>query len=361
MAVGLPAKTTYADGDVFSASDINDTNGTLNLVGQELNYYAGKNKIINGDFGVWQRGTTFTNPADGSYTSDRIQIGVTGSPTTYTVSREAFTPGAAPVAGYEGQFFYRSAQTTLGTLTNVDFWQKVENVRTLAGQTATLSFWAKADSTRNLGVYIAQNFGSGGSGTTFPLNRTGTPVSVTTSWQHFTFTFTMTGVSGKTIGANSYLQIAFRQAAAAGYVLDIWGLQLEAGSAATAFQTATGTIQGELAACQRYYVRYNASASGSNAVFAPSGMTIGTTTSVNYITLPVELRVYPSSVDFGGSLLVASTTANVAVTAVTLQDRSNTKVMSCTYTVASGLTTNTYSIIRADSSTSAFLGFSAEL
>jgi hypothetical protein len=32
MAVGLPAKTTYADGDVFSASDINDTNGTLNLV-----------------------------------------------------------------------------------------------------------------------------------------------------------------------------------------------------------------------------------------------------------------------------------------------------------------------------------------
>jgi hypothetical protein len=32
MAVGLPAKTTYADGDVFSASDINDTNGTLNLL-----------------------------------------------------------------------------------------------------------------------------------------------------------------------------------------------------------------------------------------------------------------------------------------------------------------------------------------
>jgi hypothetical protein len=32
MAVGLPAKTTYANGDVFSASDINDTNGTLNLL-----------------------------------------------------------------------------------------------------------------------------------------------------------------------------------------------------------------------------------------------------------------------------------------------------------------------------------------
>jgi hypothetical protein len=32
MAVGFPTKTTYADGDVYSASDVNDTNGTLNLV-----------------------------------------------------------------------------------------------------------------------------------------------------------------------------------------------------------------------------------------------------------------------------------------------------------------------------------------
>lgn len=32
MAVGFPTKVTYANGDVYSASDVNDTNGTLNLL-----------------------------------------------------------------------------------------------------------------------------------------------------------------------------------------------------------------------------------------------------------------------------------------------------------------------------------------
>jgi len=32
MAVGFPTKVSYANGDVFSSSDINDTNGTINLI-----------------------------------------------------------------------------------------------------------------------------------------------------------------------------------------------------------------------------------------------------------------------------------------------------------------------------------------
>ena len=32
MAVGFPAKVSYVNGDVFSASDVNDANGTLNLI-----------------------------------------------------------------------------------------------------------------------------------------------------------------------------------------------------------------------------------------------------------------------------------------------------------------------------------------
>jgi hypothetical protein len=32
MAAGWPTKVTYANGDVYSASDVNDTNGTLNYI-----------------------------------------------------------------------------------------------------------------------------------------------------------------------------------------------------------------------------------------------------------------------------------------------------------------------------------------
>ena len=35
-----------------------------NLGGGVPPFVAGKNKIINGDFGIWQRGTSFTNPGN---------------------------------------------------------------------------------------------------------------------------------------------------------------------------------------------------------------------------------------------------------------------------------------------------------
>jgi hypothetical protein len=64
------------------------------------NYAAGKNKIINGDFGIWQRGTSFSSPTSGSYLSDRYFVAFNGTPTT-TYSQITFTPRTAPVAGYE--------------------------------------------------------------------------------------------------------------------------------------------------------------------------------------------------------------------------------------------------------------------
>jgi hypothetical protein len=321
------------------------------------NYAAGKNKVINGDFGVWQRGTSFTNPATGSYTADRFLVDITGTPTTYTVSRQLFTPGTAPVAGYESPFFFRSAQTTLGTLTNVDISQRVEDVRTFAGQTVTLSFWAKADSTRNVGVYVAQIFGSGGSSTNFPLDQTGSPISLTTSWVRYSYTFTMTSVSGKTIGSNSYVQITFRQAAASGYNLDIWGLQLEASNTATAFQTATGTIQGELAACQRYYYLHTS----GNALFIGTG---GYYTATNYqagVFFPVQMRTTPTLSAASGASYYQIVTNNTTdqVDSLTIERASTNACAVYNNSQASG-TIGHYGYIHTNNASST-VAFSAEL
>jgi hypothetical protein len=357
MAVGLPLKTTYLTGDVYQASDVNDTNGTVNLIGQTNNFYAGKNKIINGDMGVWQRGTTFTNTANAAYTADRWRYSFDAT-SSATISQQTFTPGTAPVAGYEGNFFLRHTMTTPGTTTFAQVFQPVEDVRTFAGQTVTFSFWAKADAARSSFIYAEQNFGTGGSSTVQYLSMGS--ASLTTSWQRFSFTVALSSLAGKTIGTSSFLNFYIRVGLTLNAVTDIWGVQLESGSTATAFQTATGSIEGELAACQRYYVRYTCESGAPFAIFAPSGLSESSTSAVCFTTLPVQLRVYPKAVEYGGTISITTPSTFQNVTSIAIQDRSNTKIISITYNVASGLTTGQFATVRANNSSTAFLGISAE-
>lgn len=218
-------------------------------------FVAGKNKIINGDFGIWQRGTSISLTSGNSfYFADRFYGSCNFSAGTASFSQQTFTPGTAPVAGYEGQYF---ARLTCGsTSTHFSTYQKIEDVRTFAGTTATYSFWAKASTNVTVALYGVQNFGSGGSANT-DVTISPSTASLTTSWQRFTATVTVPSVSGKTIGTGSALTIGYYYSSGTinSATIDLWGVQLEAGSVATAFQTATGTLAGELAACQRYYYR----------------------------------------------------------------------------------------------------------
>jgi hypothetical protein len=257
---------------------------------------AGKNKIINGDFGVWQRGTSFSSPANGSFTADRYDILFDGT-ATRTISQQTFTPGTAPVAGYEGSFFFRFAQTTTGTAsTYTGINQRIENVRTLAGQTATVSFWAKADATRTLTPNIQQNFGSGGSATVTVGGLTA--ISLTTSWVRYTQTISIPSISGKTIGTSSYLQLYLGLTPATVQTVDIWGVQLEAGSVATAFTTASGgSPQAELAMCQRYLPAFITSVSGTLV----GGYSYATNSAIYCFPLPVNARVAPTGITLIGN------------------------------------------------------------
>ena len=372
MAVGLPAKTTYADGDVFSASDINDTNGTLNLVGQTQNFYAGKNKIINGDFAINQRAFTSTTTSD-TYGFDRWFAPLNDGTCTY--SAQTFTPGAAPVAGYEAANFAR-IQTTGQTLTTARaaFNQRMENVRTFAGQTVTVSFWAKAATgTPNVSTEFAQNFGTGGSPSASVLAIGVNKIAITTSWVRYSVSVSIPSISGKTLGTTvntGHLQFALYVSAGTDYdartnnlgiqtnTFDIWGVQVEAGSTATAFQTATGTIQGELAACQRYYQRFDAATAEP---LSANGGSLTTTISQVEVVFPVQLRTAPSSLD-SSNVEILNYGNNTAYSGGTLAINLSTRsAMQLRYTHGSAVFTAGTVVHFRSSAGTGYLGWSAEL
>jgi hypothetical protein len=349
----VPAKLAVGnDGDTLLA----DSSATTGLRWQG-NFAAGKNKIINGDFGIWQRGTSFTPSAAWNYNADRFAMYCAGSGHTPVVSRQTFTPGTAPVAGYEGLYFWRYSQAAAGSgNTTNNIAQRIENVQTFANQQVTLSFWGKADASRTVTSEFYQEFGSGGSvGVTTSIGSH----SFTTSWQRFTATVTVPSISGKTVGTNSYLTLQFILPTGVAQTIDIWGLQVEAGSVATAFQTATGTLQGELAACQRYYWRTTASG-GVFQLLTGFGSAISVNNAIVSLSVPSKMRVTPSSVDFSNLALTPDNAAVLAVTAVAAKTGTGDAIL-LEFTATGLLTQYRPYMVLANNSTSAHIGVSAEL
>jgi hypothetical protein len=285
--VTVLAFTAFSVSNTYTQAEAN-----ARFVQNTGDFSAGKNKVINGDFGIWQRGTSFS--ATG-FTADRFDSIVATS--TFTCSQQTFTPGTAPVAGYESTYFIRHAVTTGNTAgSRYLFQQKIEDVRTFAGQTATISFWAKADAAKNISIEIAQVMGALGVSVTTSVAKQ----AITTGWVRYSFNVNIPSLAGKTLGFG-YLSLIIWLDAGSDFnartsslgnqsgTFDFWGFQVEAGSIATAFQTATGTVQGELAACQRYYFNITGADKmvGIGAYQTATEMNVG-------VTFPVTMRISPT-------------------------------------------------------------------
>ena len=330
------------------------------------NYAAGKNKIINGDFYINQRNLTSTTSS--GYGFDRWNFLTANGTVTY--SAQTFTPGAAPVAGYEGANFSRIV-TTGQTLTSAYtiYRQNIEDVRTFAGQTVTISFWAKANSgTPKVAFEFEQNFGTGGSPSAVVLTYGG-QVTLSTSWARYSITASVPSISGKTIGTtantSSYVVNLWVSAgtdfnARTGSIgiqsntFDIWGVQVEEGSVATAFQTATGTIQGELAACQRYFQREDESQKSIGA-----GAYYSTTQAWIPYFLKQTMRVAPTvTFDGTGTVTVYDAGSARASTAMAT-DAISARVVEIKPTTSS--TTAGRGVFARISGSGNFINFDAEL
>ena len=329
---------------------------------------AGKNKIINGDFGINQRGFT-TTTTNSTYTFDRWITEFLSVTTTY--STQAFTPGTAPVAGYEATNFARIVTASAAAGSYALIAQRIENVRTFANQTITMSFWAKAGSgTPKISARATQIFGTGGSG--FVAVNASTPATISTSWARYSFTINIPSIAGKTIGTGSSLAMSVivdddligTGVGIQNNTFDIWGVQVEYGSKATPFQTASGgSPQAELAMCQRYY--YRATAGLAYAMFS-AGSCAGTGAASFGIQFPVTMRTAPASVETTGTAanyaITNATGGVVTCSAVPVYDsNTNSNLGILVGATSSGLVAGDATQLRANNSTTAYIGWSAEL
>lgn len=270
-----------------------------------------RNVLINGDFKVWQRGTStaFTATASTSFLADRWSgyRGVAGS----TQSRVS-----SGLSGF--QYALRMQRDSGNTSTSrIYIGQSFETstIATFAGKRMALSFYARAGSNFSAASSLFRVMVFSGTGTECNVVHV-TPTSITTdldttftlttSWQLFTVSYNVP--SGVT---QHGIQLDFTPVGTAStndYV-DITGVQLEQNSQPTPFEQRP--IGVELALCQRYYQRVTSTA--GDQTFA-AGMYLSTTQPIGSYNFPT-MRVAPT-MTFSGSYDTVTSGAAVSTTSI---------------------------------------------
>jgi archaellum component FlaG (FlaF/FlaG flagellin family) len=289
---------------VFTAGEV--------LAAADVNAYlvnlSSSNAIINGAFEINQRGYTSAGTlASGAYGFDRWKA--TAADTTLTFTS---TPGGQLV--------------TINSAKSIE--QVIERANLPAG-TYTLS-WQ--------GTATGRIYNTGAT----PPSYAASPITVS-------------------IDGTANVEVEFT---ASGGTRTCGFVQLEPGTVANPFRRNANTLQGELAACQRYYVRFNQNAQ-SDVRFG-SGVLTNTNQGIIYITLPVTMRTAPTSVDFtgGGALQLTDDYAagsNISTLTITANRSNDSYVGLSATTATSPLTIGRAGFINANSNTSARIGLSAEL
>jgi hypothetical protein len=327
---------------------------------------AGKNAaIINGGMDIWQRGTSFSGISSSTYSADRWISVLAGTSISCTATQDT----SVPSANYKYSLKYQQLTTTATSITSYTARQVIEqsNVLALLGKPVTLSFWYRSNKTGSHGFRILETYNTGGTdqATTFTVNAADT-------WEYKTIAITafsaVTAASASPTGIGALVDIGFRvndagfTTLSANDYFQFTGVQLEVGSVATPFSRAGGTIQGELAACQRYYYRVS---SDATQVWAQLGFGSATSTTNALCNLPlkVSLRVVPTSVDYANLVVTPDGLANYpVVSAAALVTSSYMSKDSVAINLTStGLTQYRPYWVHSYNNSNGYLGLSAEL
>lgn len=256
------------------ANTVFQTGSIENYMSSQNSSFGFRNRIHNGDFKIWQRGTSLSSVAVGSFAADRW----------------AHSSGSAVTANISQSSSYGNPYSMLvqfGSGTNLTFRHRIEsyNISDLAGKTVTLSFWMRADnpSAFNMLGYYPSAQDNYATENNF-LNQATSYTSNTPT--KFTYTFTLP--SGCTNGVEFYWQ--WYSGSAIAPTVFIWDVQLEAGSVATPYERRP--IGTELALCQRYaYMHIYGTSEGTGIA---NGNNYTGTYAQGILHFPVTMRTKPS-------------------------------------------------------------------
>jgi hypothetical protein len=275
--------TTDLDvGDISTTRDsIFRYNGTSFVQVLQINpLFSNKNAIINGDFNIWQRGTSFASVADATYNADRFYYNKSGA-MVHDVSRSTDVPTFAQANrgfNYSTLVDCQTVDAAIGATDLSLIGTAIEgfNFLPLAQKPMTLSFWVKAT---KIGIYCVAL--TNNADRSYVAEYT---INVADTWEYKTITIAASPSAGTwnyTNGVGLRVNFALAIGANSQTTKDAWqtglfygtsnqvnacdniannfritGIQLEAGSVATPFENRT--IQQELELCQRYYEKsYN--------------------------------------------------------------------------------------------------------
>ena len=311
------------------------------------------NSLINGGMDIWQRGTSFSSGGGLSvYAADRWHFyrGSNASGATFSRQTSALTGFQ-----YAARLQRNSGNTSTESIGLRYTLESADSYR-LAGKTVTLSFYLRKGADYS-GTTFRATIASG-TGTDQPVYAfTGftyavdTSVTPTTSWVRYSITGTIPS-NATEVGLEMFSN-ASGTAGTNDYV-DITGLQLEIGSVPTPFVRSAGTIQGELAACQRYY--YEMAYSGAEPYGA--GTANSTTNAIILTALPVFMRTVPTAV-YTGTFRIegGASKTGIAAASLSLNQAQNQQVL--TAVTSSSLTTGWGFVMLANGSSA--IKLSAEL
>jgi hypothetical protein len=315
---------------------------------------------------IWQRGTTNSMAASTTRSSgfgaDRFQM-ETGANQATTISRQSVSDTTnLPSIQYCTRIQRNSGQTGTGTQYYTQSLETANSIP-LVGKTVTLSFYARAGANYSPTSSILKptiwsntttdsNVWAGGWNTV-----TSSSVTLTTTWQRFSVTGTITATQTQiaigfewsptgTAGANDYYEVT--------------GVQLELGSIATTFSRAGGTIQGELAACQRYHHRFSGEGSATAALIN-SGLAFSTTVAMFIFNLGTTMRTGPGTMQVSNQGIYRPTNATAYSGGTWSLNQTFDNSVRAIYTHGSAIFVAGESLITSSTTTSNYFAFDAEL